>query len=169
MRVGVNDRVGIAHDRDMAVPEDQIAALQFFRFRCIQRTAEAILLHVAVAWAAGAGGIQRDLDQTGAIDAEAALAAPQIGRADEPLGHGDEIVFVVVDAADMRQRQILAFTVTANAPSSRATVSVVPISSVSTGGSLIDGPGNAKVRIAVILWVGDADGFDSARSGSQPT
>ena len=31
MRVGVNDGVGVAHDRDMAFPEDQVAALQLVR------------------------------------------------------------------------------------------------------------------------------------------
>src|SRR5215211_1331483 len=30
MRVGVHDGLGVAHDRHMALPEDQIAALQFF-------------------------------------------------------------------------------------------------------------------------------------------
>ena len=33
MGVGVNDGVGVAHDRDMAFPEDQVAALQFLRSR----------------------------------------------------------------------------------------------------------------------------------------
>ena len=98
MGVGMNDGVGVAHDRDMAFPEDQIAALQFLRFRRVQRPAEAVLLHVAVARAAGAGGIQRDLDQAGAIDSKAALAAPQIGRADKTFGHRDEIVLILVDA-----------------------------------------------------------------------
>ena len=37
MRVGVNDGVGIARDRDMAFPENQVAALQFFRLRGIER------------------------------------------------------------------------------------------------------------------------------------
>ena len=55
------------------------------------------------------------------------------------------------------------------APSSRVTVSNESITSVSNGGSLIEGPGNANVRIAVILCVGFAAGFASARSGSQPT
>ena len=34
MRVGVHDGVGVAHDRDMALPEDQVAALQLLGFRC---------------------------------------------------------------------------------------------------------------------------------------
>ena len=58
MRVGVNDGVGIAHDRDVAFPENQIAALQFGRFGAgAQILAEPVLLHVAVARAADARGI----------------------------------------------------------------------------------------------------------------
>ena len=49
--------------------------------------------------------------------------------------------------------------VTAKAPSSRSTVSTVPITSVSTGGSLIEGPGKAKVLTAVTLCVGAGAGF----------
>ena len=54
MRVGVNDGVGVAHDRHMTFPEDQIAALQFAWLRPVQFPAETVLLHVAVARAAGA-------------------------------------------------------------------------------------------------------------------
>ena len=36
MRVGVHDGVGIAHDRDVALPEDQVAALQLLRLRSTQ-------------------------------------------------------------------------------------------------------------------------------------
>ena len=61
MRVGVNDGVGVAHDGDVTLPEDQVAALQFFHFRWRQRPADSVMLHVAVARAAGAGGGQHDL------------------------------------------------------------------------------------------------------------
>ena len=44
-----------------------------------------------------------------------------------------------------------------------------PIGSVSIGGSLIEGPGNANVRSAVTLCVGAAAGLPSAASGIQPT
>src|SRR5215470_865155 len=50
MRVGVHDGVGIAYDRDMAFPEDQVAALEMLRFRDAERAAEPVALHVAVAW-----------------------------------------------------------------------------------------------------------------------
>src|SRR5664280_3400739 len=67
VRVGVNDAVGIPHNSYMAFPEHQIAALQFAGFRQPQYSAEAILLHVAVARAAGARGVQRYLDEAGTI------------------------------------------------------------------------------------------------------
>ena len=53
-------------------------------------------------------GVQRDLHQPRAIDAEAALAAPQIGRADESFGHRDEIASYASMRADMLRRQIPA-------------------------------------------------------------
>jgi hypothetical protein len=51
----------------------------------------------------------------------------------------------------------------------RATASVAPSGSASIGGSLIDGPGKAKVRSAATLWVGAAPAGASASVGSQPT
>ena len=47
----------------------------------------------------------------------------------------------------------------------RTTVIFAPIGSVSTGGSLIEGPGNANVLIAVILWVGAAAGCGGGELG----
>ena len=83
----------------------------------------AVLLHVAVARAADAGGVQRDLHQAGAIDAEAALAAPEIGRADEAFGDRDEIGFAMASiAARCGCGRYQPSRVTAKAPSSRATV-----------------------------------------------
>src|ERR1700730_2783684 len=101
MCIGMNDAVAIAHDRAVPPPEDQIAALQSVRFRCVQCAPETVLLHVAVARAAGARGVQCDLDEAGAVDATTALAAPQIGRADEAFGDRDEIILHGLDAADM--------------------------------------------------------------------
>jgi hypothetical protein len=48
-------------------------------------------LHVAVARAGDAAGRQGHLHEAGAIEAQAGLAAPQIGRADKALGDGNEI------------------------------------------------------------------------------
>jgi len=97
--VGVNDGIVVACDRHMAFPENQVAALEFFRLSLIQRPAKAILLHVAVARAAGARGIQRDLDEAGTIDPKTAFAAPQIGRAGELLGYRDEVRHMTIDKA----------------------------------------------------------------------
>src|ERR1700682_4455104 len=108
MRVGVHDGVGVTRDGDMALPEQQIAAPQFLRFRRIQCPAEAVLLHVAVARAADTCGVQRNLHQPGTVDAETALAAPQIWRAGELFGHRDEIVRMAVDGLDMLALQIPA-------------------------------------------------------------
>src|SRR5690349_7847138 len=85
MGVGVHDSVAIPHDRDVAFPENQVAALQLLHLGGTQCPAETVLLHIAVARAAGAGGVERYLDEAGAIDAERALAAPEIWRAGEAL------------------------------------------------------------------------------------
>ena len=59
--------------------------------RRVATAAERALLHVAVARAADAAGRQRDLDEARAIEAEARLAAPEIGHAEKPLGDRDEV------------------------------------------------------------------------------
>ena len=78
--VGVDHAVAAARDGDVAFPENQVAALQAGE-AC--RLAERALLHVAVARAFDAAGRQRDLHQPRAVEAEARLAAPEIGHADE--------------------------------------------------------------------------------------
>jgi len=45
----MHDGVGAAHDGDVAFPEHQIAALQPYHRRNVERSAKAVLLHVAVA------------------------------------------------------------------------------------------------------------------------
>ena len=70
----------------------------------VGRLAERLLLHVAVARAWDAAGGQRDLHQTRAVEAHAGLAAPEIGRADEPLRHRDEIGFLGVERREMPLR-----------------------------------------------------------------
>src|ERR1700694_4818131 len=106
MGVGMDDGIAIPHDRHVAFPEHQIATLQSFGLCRIQCSAKTILLHVAVARAAGARGVQRYLYEPGTIDPKTALAAPQIRRADEAFGHRDEIRFMAVDAADMQPWQM---------------------------------------------------------------
>ena len=107
--------VGWLPDRALRKPPDtpthKVTALLTFAFpgpSIKLPPAETILLHVAVARAAGAGSVQCDLDQAGTIDSEAALAAPQIGRADEPLGHLDKIALKAIEIAEMLPRQIPA-------------------------------------------------------------
>jgi uncharacterized protein YerC len=41
--------------------------------------------------------VKRDLHQSRTIEAKRGLAAPQIGRAEKALGHGDEIRLVFID------------------------------------------------------------------------
>src|SRR5689334_16852186 len=57
MGVGVHDAVGIARDRDMALPEQEISPFELCPRRRIERLAERGLLHVAVAEARDAGGV----------------------------------------------------------------------------------------------------------------
>ena len=145
MRIGVQKRFGVPHDRDMALPEDQVAALQSSGIHRIQRTDKPVALHVAVARAAGARGVQRYLHEAGAIDTKTALAAPQIGRADQSFGHRDKIRRHPSIGKMLRGRyQPCRVTRTGPlaAPQRR------PITSVSTGDNLIDGPGKANVLIA---------------------
>src|SRR4051794_22950961 len=99
MGIGVNDGLGVAYDRDMALPEDQVSALQLFRFR--QSPSQRLFLHVAVARTANTRGIERDLHQPGAIDAEAGLAAPQIRGAGKAFRDRDEIAFADLERAEM--------------------------------------------------------------------
>ncbi len=58
---------------------------------------------------------------------------------------------------------------TAKRSCSRVTASLAPSGGITTGGSLIEGPGNASVRSAVTLCVVAARGASSAFAGSQPT
>src|SRR5665213_27036 len=109
MRIGVNDRVGIARDRDVAFPENQVAALQLAPLLGIDIPAETVLLHVAVARAAGARGVQCDLHKTRTIDSKTALAAPQIRRPDEAFGDLDKILLEEIEVAEMASRHIPAF------------------------------------------------------------
>ena len=140
---------------------------RFVRFRG-QRPAKAVLLHVAVARAA----IPRhsaELHEARAIDAEASLAAPEIGRADEAFGNRDEIGSRVVEPARCGFGRYQPSRVTAKVSSSRNTVTIAPIEQRLDRRQFDRGPGKAKVLIAVTLWVGSAAGFPSAKSGSQPT
>jgi hypothetical protein len=80
-RIGTDERRRVAGDRNMALPEHEIAALQLGQ-RC--RRAERTLLHVAVARA-------RD-------------SARQVRNANEYLGNRDEVWLVGVDRLEMARR-----------------------------------------------------------------
>src|SRR5665213_4026498 len=92
-------------DGDVAFPEHQIAAPQFAERR---QFAERHLLHIAVAWANFADGMQCDLHQAGAIETERCLAAPQIRCVQEFLSDSDEITLPRLDRRQMRQWQMPA-------------------------------------------------------------
>src|SRR5262245_20958056 len=105
-RIGVNEGRFVAHDRDMPVPEQKIAATQLGMRR--ERAAERLLLHVTVARAGNPASIQRHLHEPGAIEAERGLPAPQIWRANETLGDRDEIVFRLLERSKMPCRHVAA-------------------------------------------------------------
>src|SRR3984893_6768427 len=100
---GVNHRALVARDRDVPLPEDEIAAPA----RPVRRKlAEGRLLHVGVAWTGEAAGGERDLHEAGAIEAEAGLAAPEIRRAEEALGDGHEIGLAALDGGEVLRRHV---------------------------------------------------------------
>ena len=69
--IGVQQSRRVAHDADMAFPEQEIAAP-----RLIERNpfAQIALLHVGVARTRNAAGVEPKLHQSRAVDAEAGLA-----------------------------------------------------------------------------------------------
>ena len=81
---------------DMPLPEDQVAAPQLVKHFDVVRQADFGRLHIAVTRAEMTGRHHRDLHQARTVHAEAGLAAPQIGRADEALGDADEIAGAVI-------------------------------------------------------------------------
>ena len=56
-----------------------------------QRLADRLRLHVAVARCGDAAGRERHLHEARAVEAEARLAAPEIGHAEKPLGDRDPV------------------------------------------------------------------------------
>src|SRR6185437_4790784 len=89
--IGVDERRAVTGDRDVALPEHQIAAAQFGKGRWL---AELAFLHVAVARAWDARCLQCHLHQRRAVEAQRRLAAPEIRRAEELLGDRDEIALL---------------------------------------------------------------------------
>src|SRR3546814_8923432 len=93
------------YDADMAEEEDQVAPLglvaSYVGFGTERRE-----LEVAVALQLHAGGAPRKLDQPRTVDALARTPAPDIGGADQRLGHRRGIGFDGVDLDERRHRQI---------------------------------------------------------------
>src|SRR5690606_29680324 len=58
-------------------------------------------LLVAVARTGPAGGIERLLHQPGAIEPETLPSAPEVGRADKPFCHGDEVRCRLINRSEM--------------------------------------------------------------------
>src|SRR5579885_2912637 len=96
--VGVEQCFGIAGDGDVPFPKQQIAATYF---ACRDRFAQRQLLHVAIARAGKAGGVQRHLYQAGAVDAERGLAAPEVRRVEKLLGRGDIVAATRLEGREM--------------------------------------------------------------------
>jgi hypothetical protein len=99
--VGVKDRSFVAHDRHMAVPEEQVAPPQGRKIFGYHLGANQELLHVAVTRAREAARGERDLHKPGTIDAKACLAAPQVRHADEAFCDCDEIRLRAFDGGKM--------------------------------------------------------------------
>jgi hypothetical protein len=74
----------------MTLPEDQIAALQI---RALDRMSDRLGLHVGIARYRSPGHLHRELDETGAVDAEAAPPTPEIGRLQKPAGDCDMVAW----------------------------------------------------------------------------
>ena len=102
MRVGVQQSCFVAHDADMAAPEYDIAAPQAGKVRIeTERRADRFFLQIGIARHGHPGRVERNLHEPRAIDAEARLAAPEIGRVQKPLGHRDEVFFALFVGFEM--------------------------------------------------------------------
>src|SRR5689334_12269565 len=76
--IGVQEAQAVAHDGDVAVPENEVTTSGLRGGEAAQDwRSQRLFLHVAVAWTGNSAGGERDLHQTRAIDAERRLAAPQ--------------------------------------------------------------------------------------------
>src|SRR5262249_59941150 len=82
-------------------PEHEIAALKTVE---ADVPAQPALLHVAVARARNAARGERNLHEAGTVDAEAGLAAPQVGRAEKALGDRHEVALVRVERGQVLRR-----------------------------------------------------------------
>jgi hypothetical protein len=103
--VGVQQHLGVRHHADMALPEHQVAALKRVPFDIL---AKRLGLLVAVARAVRAAGPERQLHEARAVEAPAAGSAPQIGRAEEQVGHAHGVVEARGDGHQVLARDEMA-------------------------------------------------------------
>ena len=150
----------------MAFPEHKIAAA---RLRDVDRLAERGFLHVAVARAGDAAGVERNLHEAGAIEPEIGLAAPQIRDPEEAFGDRDEVLLALRERRDVAERNEAERRDREAVLLRAITAMRLPSGGIATGGSLIEGPGNASVRSVMTLCVGASRGGIRAFAGSQPT
>ena len=102
----------------MALPEDQVAALQASTVApAFDRLAERRFLHVAVARTGDAARRSAPPARGRNSRCRDGLAAPQIGRAQEPFGDRDRVRFLASIGARCRAGMNQPRRVTANAPS----------------------------------------------------
>jgi hypothetical protein len=101
---GRMDQAGfVQHQAHMALPEHQVAPPQPGEVRLhFDGGPELLLLHVAVTGRLDAGGGERRLSEARAVEADAGLSAPEIGRMEQAFGHGDIVGFETVELRQMR-------------------------------------------------------------------
>src|SRR5439155_23424096 len=100
--IAMHDRCLIAHDGNVALPEQKIAAAQpRWIERRRHRRAERAFLHVAVARAGDTASRERNLNEAGAVEAKTRPAAPEIGHAEKFFGNGDEVRLVAIKRHNM--------------------------------------------------------------------
>src|SRR3546814_12642961 len=106
MLARVNQRARVGHDADMAGEEDQVAPLELVA-SYVGFGTERRELEVAVARQLHAGGAPRKLDQPRTVDALARTPAPDIGGADQRLGHPRGIGFDGVELDERDRKSVV--------------------------------------------------------------
>ena len=85
----MNQGVIVARDGDVAFPEEKIATARIDN--SAEQRAERCLLHVAVARAGEAAGVERKLHQSRTVDPKRGPAAPEIWHMQECFGDRDRV------------------------------------------------------------------------------
>ena len=102
MGIGVQQRGLIAHDAGVPAPKYEVAAPQARKVRaCGNWQSQRVFLQIGVARRVNPGRVERNLHEARAINAKARFAAPEIGRMQKPLGHGDKVCLALVARQQM--------------------------------------------------------------------